>query len=73
MNLSENELNEIYKLTLDGMLEGCQIIGFDWKYLYVNDALIKHSKKTRDELLNNTMFDVYPGIEKTGMFSILKI
>jgi hypothetical protein len=24
--------------TLDNMLEGCQIIGYDWRYLYVNSA-----------------------------------
>jgi hypothetical protein len=25
---------------LDSLLEGCQVIGFDWKYLYVNDTVI---------------------------------
>ena len=24
--------------TLDHLLEGCQIIGFDWRYLYINSA-----------------------------------
>ena len=29
--------------TLDNMLEGCQIIGPDWRYLYVNNAVAKHN------------------------------
>ena len=23
---------------LDNLVEGCQVIGFDWEYLYVNDS-----------------------------------
>ena len=30
---------------LDHMLEGCQIIGFDWKYLYVNRSAEIHNKR----------------------------
>ena len=29
------EAEERYRTTLDNMLEGFQIISFDWKYLYV--------------------------------------
>ena len=60
------------KQTLDSMLEGCQIIGRDWHYLYVNDAAIKHSRKTKKELLGRTMMEAYPGIEKTAMFAHLR-
>ena len=30
--------------TLDNLREGFQIIGYDWKYLFVNDAVVKHSQ-----------------------------
>lgn len=57
---------------LDHLLEGCQIIGFDFRYVYVNDAAAKHGRKSKDELLGYTMMELYPGIEATVMFSLLK-
>jgi PAS domain S-box-containing protein len=59
--------------TLDNLIEGFQLIGFDWRYLYVNDAVVKHSKFKKEELLGYTMMEKYPGIEKTPMFDLLKI
>src|SRR5207244_488605 len=38
---AEEELRkseERYRSTLDNILEGCQLIGFDWSYLYLNHA-----------------------------------
>lgn len=61
-----------YHRTLDNLLEGCQIIGFDWRYLYVNDAAARHGRLTKDELLGFTMMERYPGIEKTEMFAVLR-
>jgi PAS domain S-box-containing protein len=61
-----------YRDTLDSMLEGCQIVGFDWRYLYVNDATVRHGRRTKDELLGHTMMEVYPGIETTEMFDLLR-
>jgi PAS domain S-box-containing protein len=58
--------------TLDTMLEGCQIIGFDWRYIYLNDSAIEQSGRTRDALLGRTMMEVYPGIESTGLFQVLR-
>ena len=57
---------------LDCLLEGCQIIGFDFRYLYLNDAAVKQARKSKEELLGRTMTEVYPGIETTPMFSVLK-
>lgn len=58
--------------TLDNMMEGCQIIGFDWRYLYVNDALARHGRRPKEELIERTMMEAYPGIEKTEMFKELR-
>lgn len=57
---------------LDNLIEGCQIISPSWRYVYVNDAVAKQGKKTKDQLLGKPMPSVYPGIEKTEMFSHLK-
>jgi len=54
------------------MLEGCQIIGYDWRYLYVNNAVARHGRTTKEKLLGRTMMEAYPGIEKTKMFAKLQ-
>ena len=53
---------ERYHRTLDNMLEGCQIIGFDWRYLYLNASVLQHGRLNKDELLCRTMIEAYPGI-----------
>lgn len=57
----------------DDLEEGIQLIGFDWKYLYVNDSVVKQSKySSKHELLGYTMMDKYPGIEESKLFETLK-
>jgi len=53
---------------LDSLQEGCLIIGFDWKYLYVNDAGVRHGRTPREQLLGRTIMDCYPGIELQPFF-----
>ncbi len=57
---------------LDNLLEGCQIIGPDWRYLYVNDALVKQGKLPREGLLGRTMMECYPGIDQAPFFAVLR-
>lgn len=57
---------------LDDLLEGCQVIGFDWRYLYVNDAVAGHGHKPKAELLGRTIMEAYPGIENTDVFAVLR-
>ncbi|RYY72166.1 MAG: PAS domain S-box protein [Chitinophagaceae bacterium] len=57
---------------LNNMLEGAQIIGFDWRYKYVNDTLVNSSKFSREELLGAKMTDLYPGIENTQVFYVMQ-
>lgn len=56
----------------DNMIEGVQVIDFDWKYFYVNKAITVQGLSTREELLGNTMMHRYPGIEMTEMFKSLE-
>lgn len=67
------ESREHYRSMLDNMLEGCQIIGFDWCYLYVNDAVAKQGRHSKEELIGHTMMEMYPGIEHTKMFAFLRL
>jgi putative nucleotidyltransferase with HDIG domain/PAS domain S-box-containing protein len=57
---------------LDNLLEGCQILSFDWRYLYVNHAAALHGRRTREELLGQSMTEAYPGIDQTGVFAVLR-
>ncbi len=63
---------ERFQKTLNLLTEGFQIIGFDWRYKYVNDAVIRQSRRSKEELLNHTMMEVYVGIEQQEFFPRLK-
>ena len=65
--------NTLDQSTLDSLIEGYQLIGCDWRYLYVNDAVVKHSRyENKSDLLGYTMMEKYPGIEHTILFAKLK-
>ncbi len=63
---------KLYHSTLDNMLEGAQIIDSEWRYIYVNDAAVRHGRETRENLIGHRMDEVYPDIEKTEMYSVLQ-
>jgi hypothetical protein len=56
----------------NNLLEGCQIISYDWKYLFVNHPVLEHARKSWEDLLGKTMMEAYPGIENTDVFASLK-
>jgi PAS domain S-box-containing protein len=61
-----------YHRVLDSMMEGCQIIDFDWRYVYINEGAAEQGKRSGEELLHHTMMEMYPGIENTELFSVLR-
>jgi len=61
-----------FRQALDSMLEGCQIVGFDWRYLYLNDAADKHNRRPKEELLGKLYMEIWPGIEGTEVFRVIK-
>ena len=63
---------ERYRRTLNNMLEGCQIIDYDWRYIYVNDTAAIQGRHKPEEMLMHSMLELYPGIEKTELFAILQ-
>lgn len=63
---------ERYRSTLDNILEGCQLLDSDWRYLYLNDAAAKQNRRPNHELLGKRMPEMWPGIEATGVFAMLK-
>ncbi|HTP79096.1 MAG TPA: ATP-binding protein [Bacteroidota bacterium] len=61
-----------FRTTLDHMLEGCQIIGYDWRYLYLNAAAEKHNRRPNAELLGKKYMDMWPGIEATEVWTVIR-
>ncbi|HET6283928.1 MAG TPA: PAS domain-containing protein [Polyangia bacterium] len=64
-------LSSILPLALDAISDGIQIIGFDWRYLYVNRATCRQTKRSRDELAGKALADVHPGIYQTPLYRVL--
>lgn len=60
-----------YRTTLDNILEGCQLIGHDWRYLYLNTTAAKHNRRPNEELFGRTMQECWPGIEGSRIFVLL--
>lgn len=57
---------------LDSLLEGFQVIDYNWNYLYVNSTVAEQGQSTTQKLIGRTMMECYPGIEKTDMFKKLQ-
>lgn len=69
-SLRESEAR--YRGTLDQMMEGCQIIGKDFRYLYLNEELSRQVRKPAGELLGRTLMDCFPGIEDSSTFAAVR-
>lgn len=61
-----------FHIILDNMQEGFQIVDFEWRYLYVNDTVIKQSKFEKGDLIGYKMTDMYPDFEHTETFKQLQ-
>ena len=66
------EKEKQYRFLIENMREGIQVVDYDWRYVFVNNSLVRQSKYSAEELIGNTMMEKYPGIENTQMFSVLK-
>jgi len=60
------------RATMDNMIEGCQILGSDWRYLYINDAAEIHNRRPKEELMGRKYADMWPGIEATNVFAVIR-
>jgi len=55
----------------DHMIEGVQLVDREFRYVYVNEAVARHGRSTRERLLGTTMSESYPGIETTEIYRLL--
>jgi PAS domain S-box-containing protein len=76
---SKNAADELQKAearltkSLDSLLEGCQILGFDYRFIYINNSAAMQGRRSKSEFLGHKIMDVLPGIEKTEMFAVMKV
>jgi PAS domain S-box-containing protein len=63
---------ERYHHVLDTMLEGFQIIDYDWRYVYVNETAARQGHFSKEALTGHPMMEMYPGIDNTEMFRTLR-
>ncbi len=56
---------------LGRLAQGCQVVGFDWTYRYLNDTAALQAKRPKEELVGRTMMECFPGIDRTPMFRLL--
>ena len=61
-----------FRSTLDGILEGCQLIGFDWRYLYLNHAAAVHNRRPNEELIGQEYVSMWPGVEHTPSYGLMR-
>jgi len=59
------------RVSIDNLLEGVQVLGFDWTYLYVNRTAAVHGQQPADALVGRTLMACYPGIDATPLFAVL--
>lgn len=52
-----------YEHAFDELLEGCQILDRDLRYVYVNRTAARHGQTEVDRLIGRTILEVYPGTE----------
>lgn len=63
---------ERFRSTLDNMLEGAQLIGFNWRYIYINHSAEIHNRRPASELIGKKYQDMWPGIEQTHVYDVIK-
>ncbi|MEA4935759.1 MAG: PAS domain-containing protein [Paludibacter sp.] len=68
--LLEKEIR--FRSTLSNMIEGCQIIGYDWRYIFINASAELHNRRPNEELMGKRYMDMWPGIEETQVFYLIK-
>ncbi|HSI09797.1 MAG TPA: PAS domain S-box protein [Rariglobus sp.] len=79
-DITEKKLGELalrasetrFRTTLDNLMEGCQIIGRDWCYLYINIAAEAHNRRLARSMIGHRITECFPGIETTEVFATMQ-
>jgi PAS domain S-box-containing protein len=72
MEAEQRKSEALYRKALDGIREGCLIVGFDWRLIYANATAQTHSGRSKEELLSHTLMECFPGVENTEIFAFYR-
>jgi len=72
MNQPLSTDNNAHYIVFDHMLEGVQVVDFEYRYLYLNKVVVEQAKSSLEELLHQKMTEKFPGIDQSPMFVLLK-
>jgi PAS domain S-box-containing protein len=61
-----------YRNVLSSMMEGCQIVDFDWRWIYINDTAAQQLSHQPTDLLMQRVTDVFPEFATADVFSLLQ-
>lgn len=68
--LKESEYR--HRTTLERILEGCQLLDFDYRYIFLNHAAEVQNRRPNSELLGRKITEAWPGMEDTHSFSLIR-
>ena len=57
---------------LDHLTEICEVIDFNFRYLYVNDAAAEWEQISRENVIGRSVLEIHPDIESTPLYLHLK-
>lgn len=70
---SESTIKIPYETILNGITEGCQIIDFEWCFIYVNAIAARQWGCRKNELLRHTVMELSPVSEKSDLFAAFQL
>ena len=72
--MASSEVTSLVDLAelVEHLSEGLQVVGRDFRYLYLNRVAAAHGQRRPEELIGRTMMQCYPGIETTEFFGRLE-
>lgn len=63
---------ERYRMLLESITDGVFVLSHDWVFLMVNDGTEHFFSKSKESLINKSIFEVFPNIEQNNVFSAYK-
>jgi PAS domain S-box-containing protein len=64
--------NTLLNNILDQLTEGCQIIGFDRKILYLNETACKHTRCSKEQLIGQKYRELWPEAKTNKAFQLIE-
>jgi PAS domain S-box-containing protein len=61
-----------FRSTLENLMEGCQILGRDWRYRYINTAAARHNRRPSQTMIGQSITECFPGIEDTEVYARMR-